>query len=238
MPTRSLVSSELNSESGAASTASALDAGAMIDACRARGDHRRDPVRFRFIEALARRAATHHGETRHILDAKLRELLAAYAEDLAKIPAAEGTAGAAQKGQTPRGPLAELVDAISRPAPSQGEGAAAGAGVPGLSSSSSSSQELKTLSYFRSTWSRLSADRRLTQTLAAVPENAGPLNSHQLVHRALMLMRELSPEYLHRFMSHVEALLWLDRANAGSASAGAETPRAEPKRKSARGKAG
>ena len=85
---------------------------------------------------------------------------------------------------------------------------------------------------------RLSADRRRTQTLAAGPENAGPLNSHQLVHRALVLMRELSPEYLHRFMSHVEALLWLDRANAGSASAGAETPRAEAKRKSARGKAG
>ncbi|NDZ11932.1 DUF2894 domain-containing protein [Variovorax sp. WS11] len=213
-----------------------MDAGAMIDACRARGDHRRDPVRFRFIEALARRAATHHGETRHILDTKVRELLAAYAEDLGKIPAAEGTSGAAQKGQAPRGPLAELVDAIARPASSQGEGAITGASVPGLSSSSS--QELKTLSYFRSTWSRLSADRRLTQTLAAVPENAGPLNSHQLVHRALMLMRELSPEYLHRFMSHVDALLWLDRANAGSASAGAEAPRAEGQRKSGRGKAG
>ena len=236
MPTRSLVSSALNPGSGAAPTASALDAGAMIDACRARGDHRRDPVRFRFIEALARRAATHEGETRHILDAKLRELLAAYAEDLPKIPAAEGTSGAAQKGQAARGPLAELVDAVARAAPAQGDSAAASAAVPGLSSASP--HELKTLSYFRSTWSRLSADRRLTQTLAAVPENAGPLNSHQLVHRALMLMRELSPEYLHRFMTHVEALLWLDRANAGSASAGAETPRTEPKRKSARGKAG
>jgi hypothetical protein len=214
-----------------------MDAGAMIDACRARGDHRRDPVRFRFIEALARRAATHHGETRRILDARLRELLAAYADEhSAEIPAAEGTAGAGQKAKAARGPLAELVDAIAPPAPPRGEGASAGAGVPGLSSSFS--HELKTLSYFRSTWSRLSADRRLTQTLAAVPENAGPLNSHQLVHRALVLMRELSPEYLHRFMSHVEALLWLDRANAGSASAGAETQRAEAKRKSARGKAG
>lgn len=232
MPTRSLVSSAPDSDGG-----SAMDAGAMIDACRARGDHRRDPVRFRFIEALARRAATHHGETRRILDARLRELLAAYADEhSAEIPAAEGTAGAGQKAKAARGPLAELVDAIAPPAPPRGEGASAGAGVPGLSSSSS--HELKTLSYFRSTWSRLSADRRLTQTLAAVPENAGPLNSHQLVHRALVLMRELSPEYLHRFMSHVEALLWLDRANAGSASAGAETQRAEAKRKSARGKAG
>jgi hypothetical protein len=236
MPTRSLVNSELNSPSGAVPAASAMNAGTMIDAFRVRGDDRRDPVRFRFIEALAKRAAAYQGETRHILDARLHELLAAYAEDLGKISAAEGASGAAQKGHPPRGPLAELVDAAARPAPSHGEGTAAGGGVPGLSSSSS--QELQTLSYFRSTWSRLSADRRLTQSLAAVPENAGPLNSHHLVHRALMSMREVSPEYLHRFMSHVDALLWLDRANAGSASAGAKTPRVEGQRKSPRGKGG
>lgn len=234
MPIRSLVSSERNSGCGAVSAACAMDPGAMVEACRARGDHRRDPVRFRFIEAMARRAAAHQGDARRILDDKVRELLAAYAEDLDKIPRAEGTPGAAQKGQPPRGPLAELVDAIARPMPSQRDGAAASGAVPGLSSP----HELKTLSYFRSTWSRLSADRRLSQTLAAVPENAGPLNSHHLVHRALMLMRELSPEYLHRFMSHVDALLWLDRANAASASAGAEAPRAEGQRKSGRGRSG
>jgi hypothetical protein len=91
-----------------------MDASAMIDACRARGDHRRDPVRFRFIEALARRAATHHGETRRILDARLRELLAAYADEhSAEIPAAEGTAGAGQKAKAARGPLAELAGAAT-----------------------------------------------------------------------------------------------------------------------------
>jgi hypothetical protein len=213
-----------------------MDPCAMVDACRASGDHRRDPVRFRFIEALARRSGAQHGEARRILDDKVRELLAAYAEDLDKIPCAQGTLSAVQKGPSPRGPLAELVDAVARAAPAQGDSAAASAAVPGLSSASP--HELKTLSYFRSTWSRLSADRRLTQTLAAVPENAGPLNSHQLVHRALTLMRELSPAYLHRFMSHVDALLWLDRANAGSASAGTQAPRVEGQRKSARGRSG
>jgi hypothetical protein len=205
----------------------------MVDACRARGDHRRDPVRFRFIEALASRATAHQGEARRILDEKVLELLAAYSAELDKGWCAQGTPGAAHKGQVPRGPLAELVDAITRPEPAQADGAAAVDGVPG----SSSPQELRTLSYFRSTWSRLSAQRRLNETLAAVPENAGPLNSHQLVHRALTLMRELSPEYLHRFMSHVDALLWLDRANAGSASAGMEGARPEGK-KSARSRAG
>ncbi|MDO9352812.1 MAG: DUF2894 domain-containing protein, partial [Solirubrobacteraceae bacterium] len=66
-----------------------------------------------------------------------------------------------------------------------------------------------TLGYLRSTWSRLSADQRLTQSLAKVPENAGPLNSQHLVHRALTQIRDLSPEYLHHFMAQVDALLWL-----------------------------
>ena len=88
--------------------------------------------------------------------------------------------------------------------------------------------------YFRGTWSRLSADRRLTQSLAKMPENAGPLNSHHLVHRALILMRDLSPEYLNRFMTYVDTLLWVEQLQASQASAPAA--RAEGARKSGRGK--
>ena len=61
-----------------------------------------------------------------------------------------------------------------------------------------------------------------------MPKNAAPLNSHHLVHRSLTLMRDLSPEYLDRFMSYVDALLWLDQANA---------PRGDSDRKAGRGKA-
>ena len=66
---------------------------------------------------------------------------------------------------------------------------------------------------FRRTWWRLSADQRLAQSRATLPENAGPLNSHHLVHRSLTLMRELSPEYLERFVGYVDALQWLEQAN-------------------------
>ena len=55
--------------------------------------------------------------------------------------------------------------------------------------------------------------------------NAGPLNSHHLVHRALLLMRELSPEYLNRFMSYVDSLLWIDQANGSMAAAAAASER-------------
>jgi len=201
----------------------------MLDAWRERGDHRLDPVRFRFIEALARRAGAHRGEARRILDDKVATLLVAYGEDLERARCADGdTAGriAASPGASARGALAELVDHMARHASPHGDGAAA-------------SPELKTLTYFRSTWSRLSADRRLTQSLAKLPQNAGPLHSHHLVHRSLTLMRDLSPEYLNRFMSYVDALLWVDQANGGgSASAGADSPRAESRRKTARGRSG
>jgi hypothetical protein len=211
MQARSPVSSE-----GTGETAT------MIEAWRERGDHRFDAVRFRFIEALAGRAAAHSGEARRILDDRVLKLLAAYGEDLQRAQGADGDT-AAQPGQPQRGALAALVDDVARHASSHGDGAAL---------------DSKTLSYFRNTWSRLSADRRLTQSRALVPENAGPLNSHRLVHRSLTLMRELSPEYLHRFMSYVDALQWVDQANGNSASAGTDTPRAEGHRKTARGRSG
>lgn len=211
--------------------------GAMLTVWRERGDHRFDPVRFCFIEALARRSAGHAGDARRILDDKLSRLIAAYGEAIDAARCDEGDAAAGQPDKAPpcRGPLAELVAHAARHAPPPGSAAAAS---DALSGQAPSSPELKTLSYFRSTWSRLSADRRLTQSLAKVPENAGPLNSHHLVHRSLTLMRELSPDYLNRFMSYVDALLWIDQATSGSGTTGGDGPRAESGRKSGRGKSG
>jgi hypothetical protein len=74
-----------------------------------------------------------------------------------------------------------------------------------------------TLQFFKRTWSRLSADQRLAQSRATLPGNAGPLNSHHLVHRSLTLMRELSPEYLERFVGYIDALQWLEQANEAAA---------------------
>ncbi|HEY2257863.1 MAG TPA: DUF2894 domain-containing protein [Variovorax sp.] len=190
-----------------------------IEAWRQRGDHRFDPVRFRWIEALARRSAGCEGPARRLLERKLAQLLAAYGADLAS---AESAASADQhlppaQGPARRGPLAELVDEFARrkPPPVDGpDGGAAG----------------QALSYLRGTWSKLSADRRLTQSRAKLPPNAGPLHSHQLVHRSLLLMREVSPEYLHQFMAYVDALLWLDQMAAASAPAAPEAARAEKPR--------
>ncbi len=189
-----------------------------IDALRQRGAGRLDPVRFRFIEAMARRASAHEGEARRLLDARLEQLLAEHGAAVAKLEALK-------KNMPPAAPveggLAELLAHVA-----ERTGVAEG-------SAARSASDLKSLRYFRSTWSRLSADRRLNQSQAKVPENAGPLNSQHLVHRAITLMRDASPDYLNRLMSYIDTLSWIDQANVSAPAPAAARPEG---RKSARGK--
>lgn len=175
---------------------------------RQRGDQRADPVRFRLMEALARRAQGLPDAPRRVVDTRLASLMAAYAQAADKAPAT-----AAPPAQQPRrSPLAQLLDHIGRQAATSPADATGGLATP---------PELKTLQRFRATWSRLSTEQRLRQSLARVPDNPGPLNSEHLVHRALALMREQAPDYLHHFVAHADTLAWLDRAQARIAPAGA-----------------
>ena len=61
---------------------------ARLGAWRQRHAKRLDPLRLRFIEALARRADAHEGEARRLLEQKLSALLDANTADLARMPAA------------------------------------------------------------------------------------------------------------------------------------------------------
>ena len=228
-------------DDGMAPAAEGAGPRAAIAAWREQGVHRFDPVRFRFIEALARRTADHRGDARRMLDDKLAKLVAAYGDDVERARCAghadvhAGKSTKRQQRQLPRGALAELVDHIKQHALPHTHGSAAGGALSGVTPF----PELKAVSYFKSTWVKLSADQWLTQSMAKVPENAGPLHSHQLVHRALTLMRDLSPEYLNRFMSYVDTLLWLDQARGQGVSVGdAAAPRAESQKKPVRGKGG
>lgn len=98
--------------------------------------------------------------------------------------------------------------------------------------------EMKSLRRFRQTWAQLATDQQVSQALASGPDNAGPLNSQRLVIRTLALLRDLSPDYLRRFVSQVDVLLWLDQANqklalashrpAAKGSAAARPPASQP----------
>lgn len=183
--------------------ADAAASAAAIEALRRRGAAQVDPLRLRLIESLARRAAGHEGAARRVLDERLAVLVAACGAALDRAASAGG-ATRPQADAAPRSPLADLVASLARQAPPPPTAPARAAAI-----------ELDALPFFRRTWSRLSAEQRLAQSQAALPDNAGPLNSHHLVHRSLTLMRDLSPGYFDRFVAHADALLSLQQGFKG-----------------------
>lgn len=217
------------------STERAIDPAMEIAALRMTGADRLDPVRFHFIEAMATRSRGQRVEVRRILDGKLREALAAYrrrfertqddaretiarirehdrdaADDLQRLFVAGDFSGVSRyiarlAKSDPQVSLADLARHLAQDSPEDLDGGPAG--------NVGSRAELKAMRYFRNTWSRLSVDRQVTQAIEQGPENAGPLNSHRLVLRSLALMRDISPDYLNRFVSYVDTLLWLDQAD-------------------------
>lgn len=136
------------------------------------------------IHALQQRAARHSGAARQAIETRLQQLR--HASALSQAEEAEPAPAADRLS-----PLAALVAQMARQQPPAGE--------------------LKTVRDHRGTWVKLGVQQRLTQTLAQVPDNAGPLNTQRLMHQALQLMGETSPAYLQHFMAHVDALLALDQ---------------------------
>lgn len=84
------------------------------------------------------------------------------------------------------------------------------------------SDELRSMRHFRDVLARRTIERAVTTAMEEVPENAGPLNAHLLVVQAITTMRDIAPEYLNRFVSYIDTLLWLDQA-------GAQFPQADDK---------
>jgi len=73
--------------------------------------------------------------------------------------------------------------------------------------------ELKSVRHFRQSLEKISIDKLVARAMKEVPEDAGPLNPQMLVIRSLTTMRELSPQYLNRFVSYMDTLLWLEQAD-------------------------
>ncbi|MGF6854166.1 DUF2894 domain-containing protein [Paraburkholderia sp. CI3] len=199
---------------------------ARLDAWRASGAARLDPVRFHLLDALTRRAAQHGGETRRVLEQRLAGLLAEYTAEVERA-AADESASQATSGEAHAANDATLAALIERLARHHARADAPHAAAY---------PDLPAVDYFREVWSKLRTEKQLRQSLAQVPGNAGPLNSSSLVHRALSLMRELSPEYLKQFLSYVDTLSWLEQMNGG-APLEKEAPRAATTGKGARKKA-
>lgn len=201
-------------------SAPAQDLGAQLADLQLAGADQFDPVTCHYLQVLLARAAAQQGEVRRLLDARLAQALQALQGRFAQ---AQREAQAASARQESRAPLRELARYIAQHTP-EALDASAGGGWP---SAAGSRPELKSVRQFRNTWSKLSVDKQVTQALGQAPRNAGPINSHNLVLRSLALMREISPDYLNRFMSYADALLCLDHSDQAKPAPAKKMPRAK-----------
>lgn len=217
----------------------------LLGAWRQQHAERLDPLRFRFIEALARRVDAHHGQARRLLEQKLSALLDAYAADLARMPAAttavadidtdDGKAVADADAAPPAtatttacSPLGELLQRFA--------GGTANDANDSATAMPPQPAQLPALDDARRLWTELRSRSQLRQSLQQAPSDAGPLNSGVLVHRSLALMRALSPGYLQHFLAYVDALSWLQRMHDDDVLATQQKPGAAIGKKPTRGK--
>lgn len=234
-----------------------------LDALRAEGAHRSDPIGFRRLEVLATRAAQHTGGLlADALTCRFDAVLADYLAGRERARASADAMAAAVRARHPHaapqldemlvrgdhrafGRLAKRLQAhvereaalaplraLCRSLGQHGSAAGAPGALPSATPRSAAAPpELKVLRDSRATWARIAVDRQLSRSLQmAPPGQAGPLNSHALVLRALQQMNAIAPAYLEHFMSHIETLFWIDRAmqvGTAPASAARDAPQAE-----------
>ena len=70
--------------------------------------------------------------------------------------------------------------------------------------------ELKATRKARKNQAMARAQEMVNEMNQLQPENPGPLNPQMLSTRAIMLMRDLSPAYLNRFLTLLDTLFWLE----------------------------
>ena len=156
-----------------------------------------DPMGWHYIEVLSTRISTQQGAARGLLQSKLDTAL----HDLKARMAAVNHLPLASRAAAPiagTSPLAQLLQAFAPALPTD--------------SAKTWRADSPQVQQFRQTLSKLRVQKQVAQAIAQGPQNAGPINSHMLVLRSLGLMRELSPDYLNRFMAYVETLLCLEES--------------------------
>jgi hypothetical protein len=225
-------------DSGHTVPGSGIDA--LVASLRDEGGERFDAAGWHYLDTLARRAAAHEGSVRRMLEAKRERALAAFAGRFAQARSAavELLAGAGTQHPQAAAELlrlfaegdfkglrylsatlearvqcAVLSGLVSRLEPGLAGGSVNSPAQHAVSRTTANGDpnvELKTVRESRATWARMSVDKQLALAMKRGPENAGPINSHNLVLRSLAMMQGISPGYLSRMVSYVDTLLSLD----------------------------
>lgn len=175
-----------------------------LDALRASGAAQLNALEWHYIETLARRTQAQSGTARVLLHAKLQEALKQWGARTNK-----GAHKATQTlGHEPPSPLATLLQDMGRKTATHASGA-----------TQLGPTENPRIEQFKKQLNQISVQKQVSQAIAQAPQNAGPINSHMLVLRSLGLMRDISPDYLNRFMAHVDTLFCLEDADKGKPAA-------------------
>lgn len=204
-----------------------------LRALRAIGAAQSEPLRLQHAQQLAQRAQAAAGALREALLARRDAALADLEERMARLQQAarDAVAQAAVRSPAQARALRRLFAAqdyrgvqreAARPLPGTAaaplaqlnqELRARGRSVTAASSACGQAPaEMASVRRFRESWLRQSAQQQVAQAAVRQPVQAGPLNSQMLALRSLTLMRELSPDYLWRFLAQTDTLHWLEQA--------------------------
>ena len=110
-------------------------------------------------------------------------------------------------------PQVDLTQTLDQMLLQQEQQARRQSGAPQLVSAEPSNNEfeLQSLKSIRESMKYSNIDATIDRAIEHFPENAGPHNPHMLAITSLMKMRDLSPQYLRRFTSYIETVLWLEK---------------------------
>lgn len=191
---------------------------ATLESLQAEGAGRHDPARFAYLQALAQRMQAQPPAVQQVLQGRLDAAVAAYAAQVCTTaPPQAATEPPPEPVRAADSPLALLNRDLAARARADADQV--------RTSESASMSEMKSVRQFSEVWSKISAEQQVTRAMRKAPEHAGPLNSHKLMLRSLALMRGLSPDYLRRFLSQMDSLLWLEETNAQLARPAPRAPR-------------
>ena len=71
--------------------------------------------------------------------------------------------------------------------------------------------ELHSARYFREGLVKIGVEQTVDSSARRAHPESGPLNPEKLVVHSLETMRELSPQFLSRFVAYVDTLFWLEQ---------------------------
>jgi hypothetical protein len=100
---------------------------------------------------------------------------------------------------------------------------------PGDRGSGNRAGELTSARQLRELLEKHGSDKRVKRAISEGPEAPGPLNPQALVIRSLETLRELSPDYLGRFVAYADTLLCLEQAAEKSKLANQKGKKGKPK---------